>query len=105
MSPEKNALTLLEKDGEVRFDVRAKPRAKRSTILGVNEERAALEVSIAAPPADGAANAELIAVLAEALRVPKSSIRIVRGQSSRNKGVAVTGLPANEVRERLARAR
>ena len=42
MSPEKNALTLLEKDGEVRFDVRAKPRAKRSTILGVNEERAAL---------------------------------------------------------------
>jgi uncharacterized protein (TIGR00251 family) len=97
-------LALIAKDDELRFDVHAKPRAKRSAILGVRGDPGALEIALAAPPVDGAANAELVAVLAAALGVPKSSVRVVRGESSRRKVVGVTGLGAGELRERLARA-
>jgi uncharacterized protein len=81
------ALKLVEKEGAVRFEVHAKPRAKRSRILGVRGE--ALEVSLAAPPVDGAANAELVRVLSEALEVPKRQITIVRGDASQKKLIEV----------------
>jgi hypothetical protein len=94
------SLALVLKDGDVRFEVHAKPRARNSAILGVKE--GALEVSIAAPPVDGAANAELVATLAKALSVPKTSVRLVRGEGSKTKLIAVSGLSEAETRERLA---
>lgn len=95
-----SALILVAKDGEVRLEIRAKPRAKKSALVGVRD--GALEVAIAARPVDGAANAELVSVLAEALGVARSSVRIVRGEGGRNKLVAVAGLGELEVRARLA---
>ena len=80
-------MKLVEKDGGVRFEVHAKPRAKRSRILG--ERGDAVEVALAAPPVDGAANEELIRVVAKALAVPKRAITLVRGETSREKLVAV----------------
>ena len=93
-------IKLIEKDGAVRFEVFAKPRAKKSRIVGARAE--ALEIALAAPPVDGAANDELIRVLGEALEVPRRSLEIVRGQSSQKKLVAVTGLGIDAVRARLA---
>jgi len=52
----------------------------------------ALVVRLAAAPVDGAANAELIAVLAEALGLPKRSIEIVSGERARSKRVRVAGI-------------
>lgn len=72
------------------LEVRVVPRAGRSGIAGVRE--GALLVKLAAAPVDGAANAELIAVLAEALGVPKRSLEIVSGERSRSKRVRVAGL-------------
>jgi uncharacterized protein len=95
-------MKLVEKDGAVRFEVHAKPRAKKSRVLGSRGD--ALEVSLAAPPVDGAANEELVRTLADALGVPKRQVVLVRGDSSRQKLVAVTGLSAEEVRARLLRA-
>lgn len=83
----------------VRFSVRVKPRAADRRILGV--KAGALEVRLHAAPADGAANRELEALLAEALGVPKSSVGILRGQASRSKLVAVRGLTATDCLERL----
>jgi uncharacterized protein (TIGR00251 family) len=78
-------------DGDAyRFEVWAKPRAKKSGIGDVRED-GSLEVALAAPPADGAANEELLRVLGEALNVPDRNVVIVRGASSRKKLVAVTG--------------
>jgi uncharacterized protein (TIGR00251 family) len=94
-----SALTLTVKDGEVRVEVRAKPRAKKSAIVGARD--GALEVAIAARPVDGAANAELVSVLAEALEVPRSGVRIVRGEGGRNKLIAIAGLGEGDVRARL----
>ena len=97
-----SALKLSDADGTVRFLVHAKPRAKKSAVVGVHGD--ALDVALAAPPVDGAANDELVATLAKALGIAKSAVEIVRGETSRNKLVAVRGLAAGEVRARLLAA-
>ena len=60
-----------------------------------------LRARVTAPPVEGRANEALLRLVAEVLGVPKSSLRIVRGQRSREKVVAVDGLDAAEVRRRL----
>jgi uncharacterized protein (TIGR00251 family) len=86
----------------VRLEVQARPRARESRIAGVRE--GALVVQLDAPPVDGAANAELVDTLAEALSLPKRNVAIVRGETGRAKLVEVRGLSADEVRARLERA-
>ena len=90
------------REGGVRFEVRAKPRARTSGVTAVRES--ALVVQLAAPPVDGAANAELVETLAAALSVPRRDVVLVRGESARTKLVEVRGLAADEVRARLERA-
>lgn len=82
--------------------MRAKPRAKRSAIL--RADGLSVEVALAAPPVDGAANEELVAVLADALALPKRALRLVLGGSSKNKVIEVTGLAEPDVRGRLAQS-
>lgn len=96
------ALKLVESKGLVRVEVHAKPRAKKSRVLGLHGD--ALDVSIAAPPVDGAANEELVRTLAKALGIAKSFVVLVRGEGSRSKLVEVHGLAASEVRARLEAA-
>jgi uncharacterized protein len=93
-------IKLSEKDGAVRFEVHAKPRAKKSRIVGARGD--ALEVALAAPPVDGAANEELIRVLAAALDLPRRNVTIVRGETSQKKLVAVDGLDTATILDRLA---
>ena len=90
-------MTVIE--GGVRLEVWAKPRAKKSRIVGVRGD--AIEVSLAAPPVDGAANEELVRVLADALGVPKRAIAIMRGATSQKKLVEIAGVSADEARRRL----
>lgn len=81
------------REGKLIFKVQVVPRASRSEVVG--EHDGALRVRLAAPPVDGAANQELIHVLAKALHVPRSSITIVSGQSSRLKHVSVANVDAS----------
>ena len=62
--------------------------------------REELEVRVAEAPADGAANSAVVKLLAKALGVPKSEVRIVAGQASRHKRIDVS-LDLEEVRRRL----
>jgi uncharacterized protein (TIGR00251 family) len=75
------------------------PRASRSRVVGVHGGR--LKVQIAAPPVDGAANAELEATLAEALDVPRRAVAIVGGQTSKRKTVRVAGIDLGRARSLL----
>ena len=59
-------------------------------------------VRLRTPPVDGAANAELIDVLASTLGIPKRDISIVSGEKSRLKRVRISGLEASIVAARLA---
>lgn len=75
--------------------LRVQPRASRA---GLGEPIGdALKLRLQSPPVDGAANAELIRLLAKAFGVGRDAITIVTGQSSRNKQVRIAApmrLPA-----------
>jgi uncharacterized protein (TIGR00251 family) len=75
--------------------VRVVPRAARAGLAGVRD--GALLVRLNAPPLEGAANAELIEVLADAFGVPKRAVSITAGDRSRRKMVLIRGLSADEV--------
>ena len=77
-------------EGGVLIDVRVIPRAGRSGLAGTRD--GALLVRLNAPPVDGAANTELIEVLARALAVPKRAVTLVTGDRSRRKRVRVEGV-------------
>jgi len=66
------------------------PRARTTAVAGRHGD--ALKIRVAAPPADGAANAELIRFLAVRLGRPRSAITITAGQSGRRKTVSIAGL-------------
>jgi hypothetical protein len=90
----------LRADGDrVLLDVYAAPRAAKSRLAGHHGGR--LKVQVAAPPVDGAANAELARFLARELGVPRSAVRLVRGASDRRKTLAIEGLDLAAARTRL----
>jgi uncharacterized protein len=77
--------------------VRAKPRASRSRLVSVTEQH--LEIQLAAPPVDGAANKALIEFVSEWLTVSKSRVEIKKGEASRYKLVLVLDLSADHVKK------
>lgn len=84
----------------VRIDVRAMPRSPKDAVAGVRDGR--LVVRVTAAPVDGAANASVVAVLARALRVPRRDVRVVSGETGRNKVAEVSGVSEASVREKLS---
>jgi len=92
-------IALNETTSGITFSVRVQPRAKRNAILG--ELGGGLKIALTAPPVDGRANEACIDFLADLLDVPRSSIVIVSGHSSRSKVIRVTGLSSTTLRKRL----
>lgn len=82
-------IDVTERDGAVVFAVRVTPRASREAIEG--EHQGALKVRLTAPPLEDRANEALRRLLAARLNVPLSAVRIVGGEKSRNKRVAIVG--------------
>ncbi len=80
----------------VRVGVHVQPRASRSEIVGLHG--AALKVRLQAPPVDGAANEALVKLLADRLGVPRRSVHVVAGATSRAKTVEIEGTTENAVR-------
>lgn len=85
-------------EGEVVFKVQVVPRSSRSEVVG--EHNGALRVKIAAPPVDGAANEELVRVLAKTFDVSRSAVTIVSGQTGKVKQISIKGR-TNDVVQRL----
>jgi uncharacterized protein len=81
------------------FAVKVQPRAKKNSITG--ELGDALKLALTAPPVDGRANEACIEFFANLLDVPRSSITIASGETSRRKVIRVTGMAADEVRQRV----
>jgi len=83
-----------------RLTVKVTPNAGRSEITGFTD--GVLQVKVAAPPVRGKANRELVSFLGKTLGVPKSSLLIVKGQTSRNKVIEVEGLSRDDIFARLS---
>ena len=83
----------------VSFTVKVHPRAKKNAITG--ELGDSLKVSLTTPPIEGRANEACIEFFAKLLKVPRSSVTIASGQTSRNKIICVTGVSREYVSDRL----
>ena len=92
-------LSIQETATGISFQVKVHPRAKKNGITGTLGE--ALKLSLTAPPAEGRANEACIAFFARLLKVPRSSITIASGRSSRLKVIRITGITAAEFRALL----
>lgn len=89
--------------GGVRLAVRLTPRAGRAGIEGTRPtpDGTVAAIAVTAPPEDGKANAALEQLLAKALHLPKSAVRVTQGGKSRNKTVLIDG-PTEDLMIKLA---
>jgi uncharacterized protein (TIGR00251 family) len=88
-------LKITEKTDGVTFAVRVLPRSSRNEIVG--EAEGVLKIKLTAPPVEGAANKALIEFLSGKLKVAKSRISIITGQSGRSKVVAIEGITREDL--------
>jgi uncharacterized protein (TIGR00251 family) len=92
-----NAVSPLPGEDAIRFAVRVTPRGGRDAIEGWTKDSAGnnqLKVRLRVAPEDGKANAALIALLAKALEVPRSSVAISSGEKARQKIIRAEGDPS-----------
>jgi uncharacterized protein (TIGR00251 family) len=95
----KAMISVRDTSAGVSFAVKVQPRARKNAITGVVGD--ALKLALTAPPVDGRANEACIEFFAKLLEVPRSSVTIASGETSRNKVIRVAGLSADEVQRRL----
>ncbi len=82
------------------FAVKVHPRARKNEITGTVGD--ALKLALTAPPVEGKANQAVIDFFAEFFDIPRSSVTIASGETSRNKVIRVSGISAMQVRQRLS---
>ena len=93
-------IPISESAGVVTFAIKVHPRAKKNAITG--ELGDSLKLSLTTPPFEGRANDACIEFFAKLLKVPRSSVTIASGQTSRNKVIRVVGVAGQYVRDRLS---
>jgi uncharacterized protein (TIGR00251 family) len=86
----------------ISFAVKVHPRARKNAITGVIGD--ALKLSITAAPVEGKANQAVIEFFADLFAIPRSSVTIASGETSRNKVVLISGLSRGSVEQRLSAA-
>lgn len=95
-------ISLKETPQGVTFAVKVQPCARRNAVSGTAAD--ALKLAVAAPPLEGRANQGVVEFLAEFFDIPRASVTITSGQRSRIKVVCISGMSAEQVRERLEAA-
>ena len=83
----------------VSFAVKVHPRAHKEAITGVIGD--ALKLALTAPPVDGKANQAVIEFFADLFAISRSSVTIASGETSRTKVIRVSGISAEQVRQKL----
>ena len=80
--------------------VRAQPGARKAGVLG--EQGGSLKVAVTAPPEDGRANRALTEALRDLLKLKRSQVELLSGETSRDKKFLIRGLTRAELETRLA---
>jgi uncharacterized protein len=84
----------------ISFSVKVHPRARKNAITGIVGD--ALKLSLTAPPVEGKANQAVIEFFADLFAIPRSSVTIASGETSRNKIVRIAGLSKPVAEQKLA---
>lgn len=85
--------------GGITVSVYVAPRASVNKVAGAHD--GAVKIALTAPPVEGAANKALVEFLAKALGVPKGSVSLMSGETSRRKVVRVMGIGAEAAVRKL----
>lgn len=86
-------------DGRVLLAVYVQPRASRTSLIGLHDRD--LKLALTAPPVDNAANKAVVLFFASFFKIGRQNVTLYKGQQSRRKLVAVSGMSEEEVRLRL----
>jgi len=89
-------------EDRTRLRLRVAPGSARAAVVGRHGD--GWKVRVAARPERGRANAAVLALLAETLSLPRTSVSLVSGSGSRDKIVELAGIPPEEIDRRLASA-
>lgn len=89
-------LNISEKSDGIYLNCRVTPRTSKSGIKG--KKNGSLLVGLHSAPTDGNANRELVEIIADALKIPKSRIEIVKGLKSREKTIYVQGITSETLK-------
>ncbi len=84
----------------MKLAVKVTPKAAHDAITGWMGD--ALKVAVTAVPERGKANAAVVELLAQALGVSKSSVQVLRGETSKQKLIQIDGLADGEILRRLS---
>ena len=84
----------------ITFAIKVHPRARKNAITGTVGD--ALKLALTAPPVDGRANQAVIEFFADLFAIPRSSVTIASGETSRNKVVRIAGVSKPQAEQRLA---
>ena len=84
---------------KARISIRVTPRASASKVAGIKEGK--LLVRVTAPPAEGKANKAVCEVIANEVGVPKSRVAVIRGDTSRDKLVEISGISQTSAEAKL----
>lgn len=84
----------------ITFAVKVHPRARKNAITGVVGD--ALKLALTAPPVEGRANQAVIEFFAELFAIPRSSVTIASGETSRNKVIRIAGVSKLVAEQRLS---
>jgi len=87
---------------KARLKVRVNPRSSRNQITDLQD--GVLAVKLTAPPVEGAANKAATVYVAEILDVKKSQVKLISGQTNREKVFEIEGLSEDELNRRLRNA-
>jgi len=88
-----------ETSGGVTFTVKVHPRARKNAVTGVVGD--ALKLALTAPPLEGRANQAVVEFFADLFEIPRASVTIASGETSRVKRILVAGVDRKTVEQRL----
>ena len=92
-------LDIKQNNGYITLKVRVQPKASKTALTGILD--GVLKVSITAPPVDNEANKALCEYLAKRLKLPKSAVTVIVGETNRNKIVAIKNVTIEKLRAEL----
>lgn len=78
-----------------RLEIHVQPNAKKNEII--QQQDGSFKIKITAPPQEGKANRELIAFLAQKLKIKKSDITLIHGETSKTKLIEISGMDKSQV--------
>src|ERR1700761_5630318 len=85
----------------ITFVVKVHPRARKNAITGTVGD--SLKLALTAPPVEGKANQAVVEFFADLFEIPRSSVTIASGETSRNKTVRIAGVRKPVAEQKLAK--